>query len=455
MNVTRRLRRLCSSVFAAMCLLPTVLMAANGDITLRGQIAMPNSTSICDVWGYYDAVAGKEYAIVGEWFTAKLYVVDVTDPTNPSVVKTITGVPGFDHKVYDHYLYSCDGNSTGGDSRIIDIADPLNPVVLPTKFSSGHNISISDNGLLALEFSGLKLFDLSIDAANPDSLWHSNTGDGHDSTPKGNLLYDFHGYSGFRLWDVTNPSSPTLQETVNDPFVTYFHSGDTDPSGRYLYVCDELAEEALNQPDIIVYDMNTSPPTRGSTLRDANSTVHNLYIIGNYAFVSHYTDGFKVLNVSDPANPVVADEYDTSIFAAEGYDGCFGVYPFAQTGYVYVSDWDNGLYIFEVEGYSGPVTSVRETPSATARLEQNYPNPFNPATTIAFELDRGADVTLRVFDVRGGAVRTLASGTHDAGRHEATWNGTNDAGRAVASGVYFYRLDVGPTTTTKRMVLLK
>jgi hypothetical protein len=93
-------------------------------------------------------------------------------------------------------------------------------------------------------------------------------------------------------------------------------------------------------------------------------------------------------------------------------------------------------------------------PSATV-LFQNYPNPFKPNTTIPFELHTGGDVLLTIHDVNGRRILALRSGPFPAGVHRAEWNGCNDNGEAVASGVYFYTLQTGSFTSTKKMVLVR
>ena len=102
-----------------------------------------------------------------------------------------------------------------------------------------------------------------------------------------------------------------------------------------------------------------------------------------------------------------------------------------------------------------PVAVPEETPVATFHLRQNYPNPFNPRTTIAFTLPAKSLVSLRVYDAAGRLVRTLAKGEFTAGPHAIEWNGTSNAGTKAASGVYFYRLQAGELTSTRKMVLLK
>ena len=82
-------------------------------------------------------------------------------------------------------------------------------------------------------------------------------------------------------------------------------------------------------------------------------------------------------------------------------------------------------------------------------LNQNYPNPFNPTTTISFTLPMASDYTLTIYNVSGQTVTTL-SGTEQAGTVDCEW----DAGD-MASGIYFYKLQAGTFTDTKKMVLLK
>jgi len=84
------------------------------------------------------------------------------------------------------------------------------------------------------------------------------------------------------------------------------------------------------------------------------------------------------------------------------------------------------------------------------------PNPFNPQTTISFDLPRETQATVRIFDVTGRLVRSLLNGAiARQGRNEVVWNGRDVDGRQVATGVYFYRLEAGEYSETKRMVLIK
>ena len=83
-------------------------------------------------------------------------------------------------------------------------------------------------------------------------------------------------------------------------------------------------------------------------------------------------------------------------------------------------------------------------------LAQNYPNPFNPTTNISFTLPSKWLVLLKVYDLVGREVATLVSEELMAGNHTRQWNAAN-----MSSGVYFYRLQVGSFTETKKLILLR
>jgi hypothetical protein len=98
------------------------------------------------------------------------------------------------------------------------------------------------------------------------------------------------------------------------------------------------------------------------------------------------------------------------------------------------------------------VTDVKRNnpPPSSFALSQNYPNPFNPSTIITFALPTKSFVTLKIFDILGREITTLISKELSAGNHEWEWNATG-----FVSGVYFYRLQAGSFTATKKVVLLR
>jgi hypothetical protein len=83
-------------------------------------------------------------------------------------------------------------------------------------------------------------------------------------------------------------------------------------------------------------------------------------------------------------------------------------------------------------------------------LQQNYPNPFNPTTQIRFSLAEQSQVTLKVYNILGKEIATLVNDVKGAGVHEVSFNGTG-----LSSGVYFYTLQTGKFTETRKMILMK
>ena len=128
----------------------------------------------------------------------------------------------------------------------------------------------------------------------------------------------------------------------------------------------------------------------------------------------------------------------------------FFYYYFAQAVDIHgnIGDYSNE------EKYVYP-SGIGDVPPPSLLLAQNCPNPFNPRTLIRFELPRELEVRLTIFGLDGKRVRTLVSGTLASGSHDYYWQGRDAAGREVAAGVYFYRLEAGGYTQTRRMVLVK
>ena len=103
--------------------------------------------------------------------------------------------------------------------------------------------------------------------------------------------------------------------------------------------------------------------------------------------------------------------------------------------------------------------SVQQTDKSVPEeltLRQNYPNPFNPSTTIKFQIAPAVDgsnsslVTLKVFNMLGEEVATLAEEFLEPGTYSTSFSGDG-----LASGLYFYRLQHGGSVVTRKMVLMK
>ncbi len=93
-------------------------------------------------------------------------------------------------------------------------------------------------------------------------------------------------------------------------------------------------------------------------------------------------------------------------------------------------------------------------------LLQNFPNPFNPETWIPFQLKDESDVVIRIYSLSGELVRELNLGHKPAGIYTtkdraAYWDGKDRFGMPVSSGIYFYSINAGKLSATKKMIVLK
>jgi hypothetical protein len=99
------------------------------------------------------------------------------------------------------------------------------------------------------------------------------------------------------------------------------------------------------------------------------------------------------------------------------------------------------------------MTGVRNavpTVPKSFNLYQSYPNPSNPSTIISYDLPQKEHVTLVIYDVLGRQVKNLVDNYQEPGKYKVTFNGSN-----LSSGIYFYRLQAGTFTETKKLVLMK
>jgi len=96
------------------------------------------------------------------------------------------------------------------------------------------------------------------------------------------------------------------------------------------------------------------------------------------------------------------------------------------------------------------VTELKDLVPTTFVLEQNYPNPFNPSTTIRFGVPSRSHVTLTVFNTLGQKVAELVNTDIEGGYHEVHFDA-----RALASGIYFYRLQAESFHQTHSLCVLK
>jgi hypothetical protein len=160
-------------------------------------------------------------------------------------------------------------------------------------------------------------------------------------------------------------------------------------------------------------------------------------------FVQHVPDGGRYTFRYQQSAGGGASEAVTIVFNSTGYQP-----ETLMVNLTYGTTVCNPVFL-------SPIYTAAGDAPATTELHANHPNPFNPSTTIGYTLAAAERVRLTVFDTAGRRVRLLVDATESTGPHSVEFDGRDDAGSGLASGVYFYRLEAGNVTRTRKMVLLK
>jgi hypothetical protein len=159
---------------------------------------------------------------------------------------------------------------------------------------------------------------------------------------------------------------------------------------------------------------------------------------------SEYLRGFIINNIHGGSDSFyVKIIIDSSNISDAAYSYC-GVYSPDEVSGDNFTNYKSKVH-FENQSYQ----NINDIPK-TFELSQNYPNPFNPSTTIKYALPKNEFVTIKVYDITGREILRLVSEYKQAGYHSVNFNGVN-----LASGVYFYRIQVGDFMSVKRMLLIK
>jgi hypothetical protein len=225
---------------------------------------------------------------------------------------------------------------------------------------------------------------------------------------------------GGQTWQ---PGIRVNQDPLNDGKIQYFPAVHVDDGG------------GLN---IIYYDDRT-------TTSDSSSV-----------FLSRSTDGgntfhdFKISDHNFEPRPVSG--------GGQGYQG--DNISLTSLGDILWATWMDNSVDNNYQMWAAPIDlnsiSINNTGSeipGVFALKQNYPNPFNPGTKIGYAIKRSGIVIMKVYDINGREVTELVNKLHQPGYYEVDFNIASISG--LASGVYFYSLQIDNSKLTKSMVLLK
>ena len=345
---------------------------------------------------------GSEYALVGAKTGTAIYKVD-----DPLATEELGFIPGPSSNwreitvVGDYAYVTTEGSGPGQGMQVIDLTGLPNEASLITTydatFARGHIIQKDIFEETPYVFvcgtdstSGVHIIDVS-NPFNPVEVGLYQPGYYiHDCHVRGNRLYACAFYEKtVDILDISDPANIQLITTLPDPGANT-HSVSTTINEDYLF----LADEQDGQPGRI-FDISDLQNIEPVSIYTANyeSLVHNPYITGDLAIISHNTEGLRILDIRDPYLPVEIAYYDTYDGPSGGFSGLWSACPYLPSGKIVGGDRTEGLYVWEHTGpragriYGQVVDSLTGTPLTDALVILD--NPFDTLeldnTDAAFE----------------------------------------------------------------------
>ncbi|HSQ61473.1 MAG TPA: choice-of-anchor B family protein [Acidobacteriota bacterium] len=350
------------------------------NVELLSQLDSYAGYSACWSYVHHD---GREYAILGT--TTGTSIVRLTDPRNPVEVAFIDG-PASDWremKQYRQWVYVCsEGAGTGRGIQVISMENPDEPRLVKTYrtgFDTAHTVSIdTTRAILYANGTSIGMVALTLQPragatnaspSNPQEIGVFADYYVHDLHLRGTLGYVSAINNGFEsILDLTDPAllaggAAAVELKRWTTPAQFTHNSWTTKNGDYLIVTEE---NAGGKPK--VYDI-TAPgaPVLKYTFTDLPAHIgHNVHVKGDTAFVSYYTAGVRLYDVTDPTKPVEFAYYDTFLGGDGGFDGVWEVAPYFPSGIFIASDISNGLFVFCVNARYGVVRgTVRDAAGGT------------------------------------------------------------------------------------------
>jgi choice-of-anchor B domain-containing protein len=395
-------------VVLAAAMLALAPLPASAEVELRNFQLMANRNdfphpdteigySAC--WSYIHP-DGREYAVIGvanplPGTVNGTAIYNVSNPSNPTLVGFIDGPLSIwrEMKQYQTWIYVVsEGVGPKEGLQIIRMTDPQHPVLAATytsTFRTSHTVSV-DPARALLICNGTRYFDPNpppdgrylaagmriLSLAQPEApvelaMWPvGGLPPGqetyyyiHDSVPVGNRLYASSIYPGVqRVLDFANPTAPSEISSWSY-FGGFTHNSWPDATGSWLYVTDEVNGESLKVFDI----SNLAAPKLFHALTcNPQAIVHNAHVKGAELYLSNYTEGIRVLDISDPGHPAEFGHADSYSGQSGGFNGVWEVCPFFPSGTVIASDRQTGLYVYRpVRNYGLVRLSVVTSGSTT------------------------------------------------------------------------------------------
>jgi choice-of-anchor B domain-containing protein len=446
-----------------------------------------------DMWGWTDPLSGKEYALVGRYDGTSF--VDVSNPLSPQYLGNLPSHGGTnvwrDIKVYANHAYIVADNVPGHGMQIFDLTQLRGEFSEPVEFSEfshypspgfgeTHNIVINEDSgfayLVGGAFScgrGMHILDL----ANPltpvfaGCFSYPATGrrsdgyvhdaqcviyEGPDDSYEGQEICFGSNETHITVADMTDKGNPVMIAKADYPNVGYVHQNWLSEDQKYLFQNDELDERdqpAITRTRTLVWDVQDldDPVLVTEYIGGGTSIDHNIYVKGDYVYQSNYVDGLRILDISDPVNPVEAGHFDTHNAFSDIWGGSWSNYPFFESGTIAVTDDTGGLFLVAPTMSSEPVANEAEDVPVSLVVSSAYPNPFTSSFTIAVEMPEAQHVEVDVYDVLGRQLKAIHSGMITAAssaRFEVDLS-------EYPAGTYYYRLTGETFSVTKPILLSK
>jgi choice-of-anchor B domain-containing protein len=309
-----------------------------------------------DVWGFV-GTDGREYVIQGT--TTGTAWWDIDDPTNPVHVKFIPG-PGSiwrDMFVIGDYAYI--GTEGGGGIQIVDISDPTDPTLVNTYTATvgachnvfgdpSRNLLFVVGGYTTNVNGGVQIFDAT-DPVNLVEIGEWDTKYIHDLSVEGNLLYAaLISDSRMRILDATDPTNPVNYGTVYFDPVQATHATWPLGDGQHVMIVQETNGGRLDKLDVSV-------PTAIVRVASHNpapaASPHNVHVQGDRIYVSWYARGTRIFD-PDLNELGYWDTYPDTDGGGVG-PGNWGVYPHLPSGVIAANDGKYGLFLLQYEPDAG------------------------------------------------------------------------------------------------------
>ncbi len=422
-------------LLSAYCTLHTAYSQDSLNITKLGHLTYP--VQLSNLWGY--ATEGHEYALVGTG--NGMSIVEVTDPANPTEVFFKPGPNSIwrEIKVFNDHAYI--STEAGGGIQIVDMTplpqntnlSSVNFTGTTHQFTSSHTLFIDENGILYIFGSdygqgGALMYDLNADPSAPIELGVFDDYYIHDGFVRGDTLWASSIYDGFLgIVDVSDKANAFEVTSFNTPS-NFTHNSWPNDNNNYLFTTDEVSNAYVGSYDVSDFS-NITELDRFQHNPGTNSIPHNTHFLNNYAFTSYYTDGIVVIDVSNPGNLVEAGFYDTAPnFSGNGFNGCWGVYPYLPSGNIIASDMNTGLWVLGFNGtrscyLEGTVTDfstgnpingasieiLTTSGITTTNLVGEYATGFANANTYSVQFSKGGYITQIINNVvlTSGNITTL------------------------------------------------